>query len=242
MEVKIMKISFEGEWEIDQKMAPVSAIQDLLETMARLRSPDGCPWDQEQTHQSLCEPLIDETAELLDTIDRHDLEHMCEELGDVLLQVVFHAQIAAETGDFTFEDVARGINDKLVRRHPHVFGDMDLKDSEAVLHQWEKIKAAEKKNGPVSEGLFKRLPPSLPALMFASKVDKQIRKKGLSHERLPEADGIESLAEGLGEEEAGELLFQIVCACQKAGVDAESALRKYTGQLIREIEGKEQRV
>ena len=236
-----MKISIEGEWEIDQKMAPVSAIQDLLETMARLRGPDGCPWDQEQTHQSLCEPLIDETAELLDTIDRHDLEHMCEELGDVLLQVVFHAQIATETGAFTFEDVARGINDKLVRRHPHVFGDMDLEDSEAVLHQWEKIKATEKKNGPASEGLFKRLPPSLPALMFAGKVDKQIAKKGLTHDRLPESEGIESLAEELSEEEAGELLFKMVCACRAVGVDAESALRKYTGHLIREIEGQQQR-
>ena len=219
----------------------VSAIQDLLETMARLRSPGGCPWDQEQTHQSLVEPLIDETAELLDTIDRNDLEHMCEELGDVLLQVVFHAQMASETEAFTFEDVARGINAKLVRRHPHVFGDIDLKDSEAVLHQWEQIKAAEKKNGPVSEGLFKRLPPSLPALMFAAKVDRQIRKKGLSHECLPDEDGITSLAEDLGEQEAGELLYQVVCACQEAGVDAESALRKYTSELIREIEGKEQR-
>ena len=113
--------------------------------MARLRGPDGCPWDREQTHQTLCEPLIDETAELLDTIDRNDLEHMCEELGDVLLQVVFHAQLADERGEFNFDDVARGINDKLVRRHPHVFGDIDLQDSEAVLHQWEQIKAAEKK-------------------------------------------------------------------------------------------------
>lgn len=210
--------------------------------MARLRGPGGCPWDLEQTHQSLCVPLIDETAELLDTIDRGDMEHMCEELGDVLLQVVFHAQMAEESGHFTFEDVARGINEKLVRRHPHVFGEVELKDSEAVLHQWEQIKAAEKKNGPEGSGLFKRLPPALPALLFAAKVDKQIRKQGLVHTDLPDEEGIASLAEDLGEMEAGELLYQMVCACQKAGVDAESALRKYTAQLIREIEGKEQRV
>jgi XTP/dITP diphosphohydrolase/tetrapyrrole methylase family protein/MazG family protein len=215
----------------------MSAIDDLRKTMARLRAPDGCPWDREQTHQSLCEPLIDETAELLDTIDREDMEHMCEELGDVLLQVVFHAQMAEESGHFNFDDVARGINDKLVRRHPHVFGDMNLEDSEAVLHQWEQIKAQEKKNGPESNGIFKRLPPALPALMYAGKVAKQIQKKDLSHERLPEPDGVESLAEGLNEEDAGELLYQIVCACLHSGIDAESALRKFTAKLVREIEG-----
>jgi XTP/dITP diphosphohydrolase/tetrapyrrole methylase family protein/MazG family protein len=206
--------------------------------MARLRGPGGCPWDHEQTHQTLCEPLIDETAELLDTIDRHDMEHMCEELGDVLLQVVFHAQIAEENGDFTFDDVARGINEKLVRRHPHVFGDVDLKDSEEVLKQWEAIKAEEKKNGPEHTGIFKRLPPSLPALMYAGKVAKQIRKKGLKHEDLPDPEGVDSLAEGLEESEAGEFLYQFVCACQQAGIDPESALRKHTSKLVREIEGK----
>lgn len=210
--------------------------------MARLRGPGGCPWDHEQTHQSLCEPLIDETAELLDTIDRHDMEHMCEELGDVLLQVVFHAQIAEETGHFTLDDVARGINEKLIRRHPHVFGDVDLKDSEEVLKQWEAIKAEEKKNGPEHTGLFKRLPPSLPALMYAGKVARQIRKKGLEHEDLPDQEGIESLAEGLEEAEAGEFLYQFVCACQHAGIDPESALRKHTSKLVREIEGKAKQV
>ena len=215
----------------------MSAIEDLRKTMARLRGPDGCPWDREQTHQSLCEPLIDETAELLDTIDRNDMEHMCEELGDVLLQVVFHAQMADEAGHFNFDDVARGINEKLVRRHPHVFGDMNLEDSEAVLRQWEEIKAQEKKNGPESTGLFKRLPPSLPALMQAGKVARQIRKKGLQHERLPDAEGVEAMAEGLTEEEVGEMLYQIVTACQHTGIDPETALRKFTAELVREIEG-----
>jgi XTP/dITP diphosphohydrolase/tetrapyrrole methylase family protein/MazG family protein len=217
-------------------------MEHLLATMARLRGPGGCPWDHEQTHESLREPLIDETAELLDTIDRGDIPHMREELGDVLLQVVFHAQIAAENGHFTFEDVAREINDKLVRRHPHVFGDVDLRDSEAVLRQWEAIKATEKKNGPESGGIFKRLPPATPALMYAAKVDRKIRKEGLWHSDLPEEAGIESLAEDLGEAEAGELLYQVVCACQRAGVDPETALRKYTAELAREIESEGQRV
>jgi len=214
----------------------MSAIEDLLATMARLRGPGGCPWDHEQTHQSLREPLIDETAELLDTIDRNDLEHMREELGDVLLQVVFHACIAEEAGHFSFEDVARGIHEKLVRRHPHVFGDVELTDSAAVLHQWEQITAAEKKNGPASEGLFKRLPPALPALLHAVKVARQIRKLGLSHPDLPDPDGTAALAEGLDAGEAGKRLYHIAAACALAKLDAESALRTYTAELVREIE------
>jgi len=204
--------------------------------MARLRAPDGCPWDREQTHQTLCEPLIDETCELLDTIDRNDMEHMCEELGDVLLQVVFHAQLADERGDFTFDDVAKGINDKLVRRHPHVFGDVDLQDSDAVLKQWEAIKAAEKKNGPQSNGKFKHLPPSLPAIMYAADVAKQIRKNGYAHDSLPDTEEIEAIAEGLTEQEVGQILYQIATACDKAGIDGESALRKYASTLVSEIE------
>jgi XTP/dITP diphosphohydrolase/tetrapyrrole methylase family protein/MazG family protein len=180
--------------------------------------------------------LIDETAELLDTIDRNDMEHMCEELGDVLLQVVFHAQLAEESGHFNFDDVARGINDKLVRRHPHVFGDVDLQDTDAVLSQWEQIKAAEKKNGPVLDGVFKHLPPSLPAVMYAADVAKQIRKKNLNHAELPEPEVVAAVAEDLDEEEVGQMLFQIAAACDKAGIDGESALRKFTSKLVREIE------
>ena len=104
----------------------MSAIDDLRRTMVRLRAPDGCPWDREQTHASLVRCLIDEVSELIDTIDRGDDAHMREELGDVLIQIVFHAQIAAEEGKFNFDDVARDINDKLVRRHPHVFGAMQI--------------------------------------------------------------------------------------------------------------------
>ena len=103
-------------------MGSMSALDDLRRTVARLRAPDGCPWDREQTHQTLTRCLIDECSELLDAIDRLDLPHMREELGDVLVQIVFHAQLAAERGEFDFDDVAREINEKLVRRHPHVFG------------------------------------------------------------------------------------------------------------------------
>ena len=136
-------------------MFVVSAIEDLLETMARLRAPNGCPWDQEQDHQSIAECLVDECSELLETIDNLDMDHMKEELGDVLLQVVFHSQLAKESEHFDFEAVAREVNDKLIRRHPHVFGDSSAEDSEQVLHQWEEIKAREKKNGSQSDTVFK---------------------------------------------------------------------------------------
>jgi len=216
----------------------VSAIDDLLKTMARLRGPNGCPWDREQTHQSLCEPLIDETSELLDTIDRDDMEHMCEELGDVLLQVVFHACLAEEKEIFSFDDVARGINEKLIRRHPHVFGSVDLKDSEAVLRQWEQIKAAEKKNGPAETGLFKRLPPRLPALMYATKVEKQIRKQGLDTGFGTQAVRKWEGAQIVDENTAGEQLHALACACKEAGIDPESALRRYASKRVREIESR----
>src|SRR5690606_20721044 len=146
----------------------MSAIEDLRQTIARRRGPGGCPWDQEQAHGSLVRCLIDEVSELIDTIDRLDFPHMREELGDVLIQVIFHAQLAEEMGKFDFEAVAQEVNEKLIRRHPHVFGSGHLDTSEQVIQQWEQIKAQEKKNGVApSNGLFKSLPPRLPALMFA---------------------------------------------------------------------------
>src|SRR5471032_464798 len=156
----------------------MSAIEELRHTIARLRGPGGCPWDQEQTHQSLTRCLIDECSELLDTIDRLDLPHMREELGDVLIQVIFHAQLAEEAGHFNLEDVAREVNEKLVRRHPHVFGTGRLDTSEQVLRQWEEIKAVEKRaKGESGQPLFKELPPRLPAAMYAEAVWKQVCKK-----------------------------------------------------------------
>ena len=152
----------------------MSAIEDLCRTMARLRAPDGCPWDREQTHQTLARCLIDECSELLDTIDRNDLPHMREELGDVLIQVVFHAQLAAERGDFNFDDVARAINAKLIRRHPHVFGTGQADTSAKVIEIWENVKTQEKAAAGQTEAIvFKPLPPRLPALMFAEDVDRK---------------------------------------------------------------------
>lgn len=204
------------------------AIDALIDTVARLRGPGGCPWDIEQTHRSLCDCLLDEVSELLDTIDRNDVEHMREELGDLLLQVVMHAQMAAERGDFTFEDVARDINEKMIRRHPHVFGDLSLANSEAVLVQWDKIKAAEKKNGPENDGPFKPLHGSLSALLTAREIWKTVSKKQLPHTGLVDPARVDALADGLDEAAAGQALFELVAACRKAGIDPESALRRHT--------------
>lgn len=200
--------------------------------MARLRAPDGCPWDHEQTHESLCETLIEETAELLEAIDKKDLPHMCEELGDVLLQVVFHAQIAEEGGHFSFDDVARGINEKLVRRHPHVFGDLSLADSAAVLVSWEKIKAEERKGQPASATILKELPPRLPALMFARGIYKELVKNTLVEKSGLNAEEIRDLAGRLDEASLGRDLFHLAAAARERGLDPESALRRFTQSLI----------
>jgi len=212
----------------------VSAIEDLLGTMERLRGPGGCPWDIEQDHQSLAQCLVDECSELLETLDSLDMEHMREELGDVLLQVVFHAQMAKEAGHFDFDAVAAEINEKLIRRHPHVFGDMRLGDSEAVLKQWEAIKATEKGKELTGATQFKKLPPALPALLFAYDVFKQIQKKALPTGDSVDWETIELMAVELDEQSAGRLLFDIAAACRLKGIDPEGAARKYTRLVMSE--------
>lgn len=215
----------------------MSAIDDLKATMARLRAPEGCPWDQEQTHATLVRCLIDEVSELIDTIDRGDYPHMREELGDVLIQVVFHAQIAAEQGLFTFDDVARDINDKLVRRHPHVFGTGKLETSEQVIAEWEKIKATEKKNGP-AQGvgqIFKELPPRLPALMFAEAVWKQIQKKQLPTDGIVDPAQVEALGRQLDAASLGKMLFELTAAARAKGLDPEGALRLHATKVMSQV-------
>lgn len=214
------------------------AIDDLIATVARLRGPGGCPWDLEQTHRSICDCLIEEVSELLDTIDRGDMPHMREELGDLLLHVVMHTQMAAETGDFTFEDVAREINEKMIRRHPHVFGPDALPDSAAVLKKWDEIKAGEKKNGPKNEGPFKDLHPSLSSVLTAREVWKQVEKKSLPHAGSVDDARVAALAQNLDEAGAGKALFELVAACRKAGVDPESALRRHTQKVKDEAEAR----
>src|SRR6185312_2014942 len=158
-------------------MKPKLAIQDLLRVMAKLRSPKGCPWDREQDHQSLRWHAVEEVYELLDAIEAGDDHEMVEELGDLLLQVVFHAQLASERGAFDFEQVARHITDKLIRRHPHVFGDLTVKDVDQVWANWEKIKRAEKHGTRHARpSALDGIPKHLPALLRAEKLVKKARK------------------------------------------------------------------
>jgi tetrapyrrole methylase family protein/MazG family protein len=161
-------------------MKEKSAIQDLLRVMAKLRSPKGCPWDREQSHMTLRRHAIEEVYELIDAIEAGDDHEMIEELGDLLLQVVFHCQLARERGAFDFEKVCRVLVDKLIRRHPHVFGNLKVKDVDQVWANWEKIKKAEKHGTRhARHSALDGIPKHLPALLRAEKLVKKARKVGL---------------------------------------------------------------
>jgi XTP/dITP diphosphohydrolase/tetrapyrrole methylase family protein/MazG family protein len=212
-----------------------------MEIMAHLRTPEGCPWDQEQTHQSLTRCLIEEVSETLEAIDENDMELLEEELGDLLLQVVFHAQIAKENGNFDIEDVARGISDKLVRRHPHVFGDEKgtIEQADQVVDRWEQVKAEEKKQKGISDGnpsIFKNLPPRLPALLFANDIYKRAEKANIHTQMSLGEKEIDILSKNLDEEKAGRALFELVAACRKSGLDPEACLRDFASKQMQEAE------
>ncbi len=220
----------------------MSEIQRLRNIVTQLRAPDGCPWDREQTHQTLLRCLVEEVSEVLEAIDNNDFELMEEELGDLLLQVVMHACLAEEQERFDLEDVARGISDKLIRRHPHVFGEKDqrVETSGEVIDRWELIKAEEKKqklgeNEKIS--IFKNLPPRLPALLFANDVYKRVVKHKLEKKGEWSESNADGAAQELNEELAGKALFEMVAACRKNGIEPESALRKFTSSQVEKLEG-----
>lgn len=205
--------------------------------MAHLRSPEGCPWDQEQTHQSLSRCMVEEVSEVLEAIDDQDMELMEEELGDLLLQVIFHAQIAAESGSFNMEDVARGICDKLIRRHPHVFGDEKgtIDNADKVVDRWEQVKAEEKKQKgetDIRDSIFKKLPPRLPALLFAYDIYKRVDRAGLNKSMTIDDEKIECISRDLDEHNAGKVLFEMVAACRKVGIDPEASLRSFASNEV----------
>lgn len=212
-------------------------LEALKNTIAALRDPEsGCPWDIAQDHQSLAECLVDECCELLQTIDRLDFAHMQEELGDVLLQVLMHVQIADEQGHFDFEAVCKDLNEKLIRRHPHVFEAESVHDTAAVLQQWDAIKAQEKKRGPQQVGIFKDLPAQLPALLFAKHIFKQLQKLALVAAAELDAKQIGLCAEDLDEASLGQQLFILAAAARLRGLDPESALRRYSQNLVDKLE------
>jgi len=222
-----------------------SSIDRLREIVAKLRAPDGCPWDREQTHATLKPHLLEECYELIDAIDDQDDETLLEELGDVLLQVVLHAQMASEEGRFHFDQIADRIADKLVLRHPHVFGDNRLSTSDAVLRQWDAIKRSEKQE---RKSIIDGIPRTLPALAKAQKVQTKVAGTGFD---WPEAhDVLAKIREEISEietaqntselsEELGDLLFSIVNFARKRNLDAEGLLQTATEKFTQRFRAME---
>jgi tetrapyrrole methylase family protein/MazG family protein len=221
-------------------------VSGLRAITARLRSPDGCPWDREQDHRTLRRCLLEEAHEAVDAIDREDWQALASELGDVLLQVIFHALLASERGEFDFDDVTGRLRDKLIARHPHVFGDAVAKDAATVLRRWDEIKRAE--SGDEQGGdLLTGVAPTLPALDRAQKVQRRAAHFGFdwSHVEGPLAklaEELEELRAALGaeapgsrrlEHEIGDILFAAVNVARFAGVDAEQALRTMVERFAR---------
>jgi MazG family protein len=236
------------------------AMDRLLEIMARLRAPDGCAWDREQTPATLKPQMIEECYEVIEAIDSGSPAHLTEELGDLLLHIVFQAQIAREAGDFTFADVANGIADKLIRRHPHVFGDVKIADAAGVVAQWHQLKKAEK---PERESVLDGVPRALPALLRAEALQKKARQVGFD---WPDVRGSfdkvrEEVAEVTAEiesdlafaranearftpapetaEEIGDLLFSIVNLARHLKLDAEALLTAANDKFTRRFQAVE---
>jgi len=204
-----------------------AALLELVAVMARLRGPGGCPWDAEQTHESLAPHLLEETYELLEAIDLRDDDAMRDELGDVLLQVVFHAQLAADEGRWDIDDVANGLLAKLVRRHPHVFADTEVAGADEVLRNWERLKAEHEGRRP---GVDEDIPEALPALMRAAKVQRRAAAWGFEpgdREAVLTAlrAAVERLASDPTDAALGDVLFAAVVVARANGTDAEGALR-----------------
>lgn len=213
-----------------------TSFEAFQEIVAHLRAPNGCPWDREQTHESLRTHLLEESYEALEAIDAGDFDGMQEEFGDLLLQVVLHAQIANEEGEFSINSVIKGVHDKIVRRHPHVFGDLALEGVKGVLQNWEKLKETERKDkGKEEKGLLDGVPKSLPALTQAQEYQDRAARVGFD---WPVVDGVlEKVAEEVQEikaaknneelaEEIGDLFFVLVNLARWKKIDAESALRE----------------
>lgn len=212
----------------------LDALQRLIEIMDRLRSPGGCPWDAEQTPESLIPYLLEETHETIEAIEAGDPVLICDELGDLLLQVVFHARIFSERGAFDLSDIATAISDKLIRRHPHVFADVTLQNHSDLTAQWEKVKAGEKaQRGAVELTLLESIPRSLPALARTQKLIEKSARAGRIWPNYSEnlsscAATVQALYEGVNDAALGEALFALVAVARDIGIDPEGALRRAT--------------
>lgn len=218
-------------------------VSELLGIMARLRAPDGCPWDKEQTHLTIRQQLLEECYELVEAIDKLNDKDMEEELGDVLLHVVFHCQLGKERGAFDFSSVVKKLSEKLVRRHPHVFGTTEAKDSGAVIQKWNEIKKIEK---PERTSALDGVPPHLPALMFAQEIQKKAGRVGFDwpdvksvlskvHEEIAEVEEAIEKGEGI-EEEVGDLFFALSNLSRHLKLNAEQACRLASGKFKKRFE------
>jgi len=213
--------------------------ETLVDILARLRAPDGCPWDREQTHASLRENLLEECYEVLEALDEGDSRRLCEELGDLLMQIVFHARIATEDGEFELKDVIRSINTKLVHRHPHVFGSLKVKDADEVLLNWEALKKEERGS---DTSMLANVPKQLPALSYSQDIQSRVVRVGFDWEDIEGV--IDKLVEEVSElkkadrheqrvQEFGDLLFTLVNVARRLGVDSEVALRETNKRFYR---------
>ena len=234
----------------ERQAAPPEAFARLCEIVARLRAPGGCPWDREQTHLSILPQLIEEAYEVVEAARSGNVPHFREELGDLLLHVVMHAEIAREAGIFDIGDVAAEITEKLIRRHPPVVGESGARDTGAVLKQWEAIKHAEKKE--THAHYLDSLPTALPALMRAQKAQKKAARMNFDWSRLDEV--VAKVDEELGEvkealrgeqaaeiqDEIGDLLFAVVNLARKTGSDAETLMHEATSKFVRRFNRVEQ--
>lgn len=216
------------------------SFSDLCEIMTVLRGEGGCPWDREQTHESIRNNFIEETYEVIEAIDKNDKTLLCEELGDVLMQVVFHSEIEREAGVFSIAEVTDGVCRKLVHRHPHIFADTVANDTKTVLANWDSIKKEEKKR-ETSADIMRSVPAMLPALMRAEKIGRRGAKAGFDFPDIgeamkkvyEEADELSRAADTAeAEEELGDLLFSVVNVARLRGIDSERALNSATDKFI----------
>lgn len=201
--------------------------EELVDIVEKLRAPGGCPWDREQTHESIRKSLVEEAYELIEMIDEGIPEKMADESGDVLLQVVLHAQIAKESGEYDISDVTDAICRKLIHRHPHVFGEVTVNSSDEVRRNWDAIKRADREQKSIADEL-RGVSTYLPSLMRAQKIQKKAKKAG--YEVLAAQTSAKT------EEELGKQLFALVAACSECGVEPELALSGYIGKFIEEFE------
>ncbi|MFF2387467.1 YabN family protein [Agromyces sp. NPDC058104] len=221
--------------------APHPGLDELVATVALLRAPGGCPWDADQTHESLVQYLVEECWELIDAIEAGDRAEMLEELGDVLYQVLFHADIAAHTGDerFDIDDVARHMTAKMVSRHPHVFGDREAETADDVVAFWEDLKADEK---PHRTSVLDGVPRGMPALALARKVLAKAEKAGVTAQDAPwpAVSDAAAATSPATEQELGRQLFELVASAREQGLDAERALRAAVREFEDEVRRAEQ--